>query len=266
MDTIQISIEATEEEQEILISKLEDFNTKGFEQTSNYLLAYFNENDFSAYDIKQIIKFFSYQITTIKDRNWNDVWESNFSPVIIDDYCLIRAEFHESDKTLPIEIIITPKMSFGTGHHPTTHMMISMMRKLDFKGKEVFDFGTGTGILAILAEKSGAKKVFATDSDSWSIENCRENVLKNECKNIIIEQTDKLPDHSFDIILANINKNVILNYIPQLKKILKRGGFLLLSGILNTDEMDLSNACKSVSITLSKKVEIITWICLLFID
>ena len=124
---------------------------------------------------------FIFKETLIPEANWNQVWESNFDPVIVDDFVAIRADFHEPVKGVSLEIIITPKMSFGTGHHATTYMMIEQMRELDFTGKSVFDFGTGTGVLAILAEKLGANKVIAVDNDEWSIENAEENFEKNNC-------------------------------------------------------------------------------------
>ncbi len=125
----------------------------------------------------------SFSKTIIEETNWNQVWESNFDPVIVDDFVAVRAHFHEPIKNVQHEIVITPKMSFGTGHHATTYMMMQQMRELDFAGKNVFDFGTGTGVLAILAEKLGAQKVIAIDNDDWSIENADENVKRNNCTN-----------------------------------------------------------------------------------
>src|SRR5579875_1868909 len=161
MNSIQISIEANEEQQEILVSQLSEFEAVGFEQTENFLIAYFNEISFKSYDVIELLKGYSFHVTTIEEKNWNEVWESNFQPVIVNNFCAIRAEFHEPIKNVEHEIIITPKMSFGTGHHATTYMMIEQMQQIDFKDKTVFDFGTGTGILAILAEKLGAKKITA---------------------------------------------------------------------------------------------------------
>ena len=119
--------------------------------------------------------------TTIEETNWNQVWESSFEPVVVDDFVAVRADFHEPIKGIKHEIVITPKMSFGTGHHATTYMMLEQMGKLDFKDKRVLDFGTGTGVLAILAEKMGAKKIIAIDNDEWSIENANENIKRNNC-------------------------------------------------------------------------------------
>lgn len=265
MNSIQISIEANEEEQEILISQLSDLGAEGFEQTDGYLLAYFNENIFKSYEINELLKGYSFTTDTIKEKNWNEVWESNFQPVIVDDFCAIRAEFHESIKNVEHEIIITPKMSFGTGHHATTYMMIEQMRVIDFRNKTVFDFGTGTGILAILAEKLGAAKITAIDVDDWSISNGKENIERNNCSRISVNLSSQIPDKKFDVILANINRNVILNYLPQLNSCLNENGCLLLSGLLSSDEKDILEAVNKEKLMLSKRIERNNWISLAFI-
>lgn len=264
MNSIQISIEATEEEQEILISQLSDLGAEGFEQTDKYLLAYFNENIFKSYEINKLLEGHSFITNTIREKNWNEVWESNFQPVIVDDFCAIRAEFHEAIKNVEHEIIITPKMSFGTGHHATTYMMIEQMRAIDFRNKTVFDFGTGTGILAILAEKLGAAKITAIDVDDWSISNAKENIERNNCSKISISLSSEIPNEKFDIILANINRNVILNYSSQLVKSLKEKGCLLLSGLLASDEKDILEAGSNESLKLLNHTERSNWISLLF--
>jgi len=266
MDSIQITIEATEEQQEILISQLEELNANGFEQTQNNLLAYFSENNFDSYEINQLLENYSFNISTIEDRNWNEVWESNFQPVIVDDFCAIRADFHNPIKNVEHEIIITPKMSFGTGHHATTYMMIEQMRHLNFTNKKVFDFGTGTGILAILAEKLGASSVQAIDVDDWSIQNAKENIEKNASSNIDVELSSKIPSKKFDIVLANINRNVIIQYLPELKNVLYENSFLLLSGLLTSDEKCIVETCNQQNFSLIRKTEKNNWISLLFVN
>jgi ribosomal protein L11 methyltransferase len=265
MNSIQISIEAKEEQQEILISQLSDLGVDGFEQTDNYLIAYFNENTFKSYDVNELLKGYSFTTKTIEEKNWNQEWESNFQPVVVDNFCAIRAEFHKPIKDVEHEIIITPKMSFGTGHHATTYMMIEQMRDIAFKNKTVFDFGTGTGILSILAEKLDALKVEAIDVDNWSITNTRENIERNQCTKISVKLSSQIPNESFDIILANINRNVILNYLSQLGNCLKENCFLLLSGLLNSDETDIVESCNHEKLKLIKCNERNNWISLLFI-
>jgi ribosomal protein L11 methyltransferase len=264
MGSIQISIEANEAQQEILIGELSDYGAEGFEQTSNTLIAYFPENNFNSYDINEALKDFVAHIATIEEQNWNSVWESNFQPVEVGSFCRVRADFHEAKQGFTHEIIITPKMSFGTGHHATTYMMIEQMKDIDFNGKHVFDFGTGTGILAILAEKLGAVAIHAIDVDKWSIENSGENISKNHCSKIFPEHTSNLPTETFDIVLANINRNVILQYLPQINNIIDKG-HILLSGLLIEDQEEIVEACIQHDLQLVKRAEKAQWISLLFI-
>lgn len=266
MNSIQISIEANEEEQEILISQLSELNAQGFEQTENFLIAYFNENTFKSYDVNELLNGYSFNTMIIEEKNWNEEWERNFQPVIVDDFCAIRAEFHQPIDNVEHEIIITPKMSFGTGHHATTYMMIEQMRGIDFKENNVFDFGTGTGILAILAEKLGASKVTAIDVDEWSIENAKENVLRNDCYKIELTLSSQIPQEQFDVILANINRNVILDSLSQLKASLKSNSYLLLSGLLKLDEKDIIQGCNFHGLKLAKITERNNWISLLLVN
>ncbi|HEU0110310.1 MAG TPA: 50S ribosomal protein L11 methyltransferase [Flavisolibacter sp.] len=263
MNSIQISIKANEQEQELLISQLSDLDAIGFEQIEDRLIAYFPANDFNSYEVTRILNNYEFVSKELKEQNWNEVWEHNFQPVAVQSFCGIRADFHKPFTGIEHEIIITPKMSFGTGHHATTYMMIDQMKDLDFKNKSVFDFGTGTGILSILAEKLGAREVVAIDVDEWSIENTNENIEKNNCKRIVVSLSSKLPSQKFEIVLANINRNVILDYIKDLKKILKPGAHLLLSGLLTSDETIIIEACKTNDLELLKKTERNNWISLL---
>ncbi|MGZ3939917.1 MAG: 50S ribosomal protein L11 methyltransferase [Flavisolibacter sp.] len=266
MNSIQVSIAADEEHQEILISQLSELGSEGFEQTDDYLLAYFNEFTFKSYEINELLKGYSFVVNTMKEQNWNEVWESNFSPVVVDSFCAIRAEFHEPITGMEHEIIITPKMSFGTGHHATTYMMIEQMSAIDFKNKSVFDFGTGTGILAILAEKLDSSSVTAIDVDEWSIANAQENLERNLCSKVSVSLSSEIPNMKFDIILANINRNVILSHLSQLNKDLDpKGGYLLLSGLLTSDRVDIVGACTELGLSLVKQTERNNWISLLLI-
>jgi ribosomal protein L11 methyltransferase len=163
------------------------------------------------------------------------------------------------------EIVITPKMSFGTGHHATTFMMIQQMQEIDFSGKKVFDFGTGTGILAILAERLGAKKIIAVDNDDWSIANTAENLERNNCSKVELKKADKVTaDERFDIILANINKNVILDNFSSLVKQLSSKGILLLSGLLTEDEADILAEAGKFPLIFSVKSASNNWVALRF--
>ena len=264
MNYIQLTITATEPEQEKLISYLSELGATGFEQQEDALLAYFAEDAFPSYDVNEKLKDFQFQISTVKEQNWNEVWEQAFQPVVVDDFCAVRAHFHEPIAGVQHEIIITPKMSFGTGHHATTYLMMQQMQSLNFGGKTVFDFGTGTGILAILAEKLGAEKVLAIDNDEWSFENAQENAERNNCTKIDIQLSSVLPQKSFDIVLANINRNVILQYMPYLNALVNNKDILLLSGLLVDDKEEIVEACRQNGFLLVNEGEKTNWISLLF--
>lgn len=264
--SIQISIQADEPRQELLISLLSDLGAEGFEQTDDRLTAYFNALQFPSYEVNGLLQGERYEMQTLEEQNWNAVWESNFPPVIVGDFCAVRAEFHAPIPGVAYELVITPKMSFGTGHHATTWMMIDAMKYLDFQGARVFDFGTGTGILAILAEKLGAASVTAIDVDDWSIRNATENVERNNCCKISLSLSTNIPSAEFDVVLANINRNVILQYLPYLEGCVRSGGHLLLSGLLTTDETDLVEACSRHHFRLVQRGERSNWISLLFVN
>jgi ribosomal protein L11 methyltransferase len=266
MKHIQLEIIANDYQQEELIALLDEYNPTGFEQTDEKLKAYFNENDFVEEDIQKVLEGYRYERTEVPEQNWNALWEKNFHPVVVEDFCAVRAHFHEPAIGVQHEIIITPKMSFGTGHHATTYMMMQQMRNIDFQNKTVFDFGTGTGILAILAEKLGAAKVTAIDVDDWSIENAKENIERNGCNRITVSLSSNLPEELSDIILANINRNVILAYMEELAKMVKKEGLVLFSGLLAADESDILKAAEQHHLHLLKRTERGGWISLLFVN
>ena len=241
---IQITFHSLQpEQQEWAIAHLAEAGYDGFEEKEEELVAYIPEEKFDPLVLKELAyKYqFRYSQSRVEEQNWNEVWESNFHPVIIDDFVGIRADFHPPLKNVTHEIIITPKMSFGTGHHATTAMMIRQLRELDLSGMTVFDFGTGTGILSILAEKLGAAHVLAVDNDNWSIENARENLAKNGCSRVEVSFADSLGEQDvYDLILANINKNVITAHLATLAGHLREKGMLILSGLLTEDAGEIS--------------------------
>jgi ribosomal protein L11 methyltransferase len=239
---IQISV-AFSEQKERLIAELSEINFYAFEEEKNYLNAYIAEEDFNEIQLREILKGrFDFTKLIIEEENWNVQWESSIQPVIINDFVAVRPSFHEPLEGVKYDLVITPKMSFGTGHHATTFLMIQLMGKVNFSNKTVLDFGTGTGVLAILAEKLGAKEVIAIDNDEWSIRNATENIQANHCSRIKIELKQDLSSlPSFDIILANINLNVISHESLAMTKLLKTKGILLLSGFLIKDEIEIVN-------------------------
>lgn len=205
----------------------------------------------------------SYTFKEMPNINWNEEWEKNFSPINVEDKVLIRAEFHEPMPELH-EIVIQPKMSFGTGHHPTTHLMIQQMLEMDFKGKKVLDMGCGTSVLAIFAKQKGAEDVLAIDIDEWSVENSHENAARNNVQ-LRIEQgtADNLGSENFDIILANINRNILISDIPAYTKVLNTGGQLLLSGLCFFDVDDILEVCSHQGLVLENKQQREEWVSLL---
>lgn len=267
MKTIQITIDVTEQYlKDELIALLSDIQYNAFEEKETELCAYIKEEDFEAEALETILSSYnlSYTKSIIEEQNWNALWESNFDPVVVKDFCVIRAEFHQPFSNIKHEIIITPKMSFGTGHHATTYMMISEMSHIDFEGKHVADFGIGTGVLAILADKLGSSYVWAIDNDEWSIENSKENTERNGCENIKIEKAEGFqPKQKFDVILANINKNIILKNADNLLSALRPKGELLLSGLLREDENDVVSAFVQKGLQHISTSEKNNWICVL---
>lgn len=255
------------EQQDLLIAHLSEAGFEGFEQNDEELKAFIPAGNYDRELIREMA--FKYQLgyseEWIPEQNWNRVWESEFHPVVVDDFVGVRADFHEPLKGVEMEIIITPKMSFGTGHHATTTLMIREMRGLDFSGKRVLDFGTGTGILAILAEKLGAEQVLAIDHDDWSIANAAENLEQNNCGKTVLRKTDRVEgDGSFDIILANINRNVIVENFSALFNHLSPGGSLLISGLLSSDENEIQLLAATYQLKISSKNGLNDWICLRF--
>lgn len=228
---------------EIVIATLSEYGFESFAETDRGFLAYipetsFNTETFEALDIfsnKEIR--INYSLNKIPEQNWNAVWESNFEPVQIGNECYIRAPFHPEIPGIRYEIIIEPKMSFGTGHHETTHMMVQLLLEQDVHEKEVLDMGCGTAVLAILAKKMGASKILAIDNDEWAYNNSIENIEKNHAAEIevLLGDATAIGQRNFNLILANINRNVLLRDIPAYASVLKKGGTLLLSGFYEAD-------------------------------
>jgi len=252
MEYIQFLFEdLSTDKKEILIALLGDAGFEGFEESNQSLKAFIPESlfDQSLYDSIIDIVNVKYLQSNVKQINWNEKWESDFQPVEVIDtttskpFVYIRASFHETNPAFEHDIIVTPKMSFGTGHHPTTFLMVLNMQQLDFAGKTVIDFGTGTGVLAILAEKLGAASVVGIDCDDWSIDNAKENLAANGCTKTTIIKAETIPsEYKGEIILANINLNIIAANIKEIKAACLPGTQLLFSGIMIHDEQKILDA------------------------
>ena len=255
---------------EILIAELGFSGFESFVETSDGVIAYIQEADhFDAIlDAVQILKseefVIIHEFETIAQTNWNAEWEKNFNPIVVDDLCAIRAPFHEAFD-VEYDIVIEPKMSFGTGHHATTFTVMQMMEHLNFKGKSVYDFGTGTGVLAILAEKLGAVDLLAVDNDDWCIENAKENILNNATKWILIKKVDSAyQDRPFDIILANVNRHIIEANMKELTQVAHPGSELILSGLLIEDQEDMIQLAANNGWNFVKSQPLNGWVSLLF--
>lgn len=257
---------------EILMAEIAEAGFDTFMETEKGFEAFVEQNQFDRQKLQDIkdkytpltpIVFF---IDRVEKKNWNEEWEKSYEPIIVDDTIIIRAHFHKPEKKYPYEIIITPKMSFGTGHHQTTHLMLKAQLNIDHKNKLVMDAGTGTAVLAIMASKLGARKVEAFDIDSWSVENGNENAEVNHCVNINIQQgkiSELTFPESFDIILANINKNILLEEMHEYATRLKPGGKLLLSGFYEKDIPDLLHEAQRYDLRKGGSDTRDEWACLL---
>ncbi len=233
------------ETKDILIARLADLGYYGFLEEEDNLKAYINKTQFCGEGLNELSQKMSFAFTTseIPEINWNAQWESSFEPVLVDDFVAVRADFHNVVKNVEYEIVITPKMSFGTGHHATTFLMMREMKNHVWLNKTVLDFGTGTGILAILAAKLGAARITAIDNDPWCIENGHENLLRNGVLNVEMVLSGELtPQKTFDIILANINKHILLQHAQVLIDSLPKGGKLIMSGLLENDLKEIKQA------------------------
>ncbi|TYB79463.1 50S ribosomal protein L11 methyltransferase [Bizionia myxarmorum] len=256
---------------EILIAELGYAGFESFVETETGVTAYIQKEEWQADILEdiQILDSNEFEITfeyhEIEQVNWNAEWERNFSPIVVDEICAVRAPFHEKFDT-EFDIIIEPKMSFGTGHHETTHMMLQHILKNDFKNKSVLDMGCGTGVLAILAEMKGAKPLDAIDIDNWCYLNSLENVERNNCHHIKVLEGDAslLQGKSYDVIIANINRNILLQDIPVYVTCLNAKGLLFLSGFYNEDISAIEALCNKVGLKRVDKLEQNKWVALKF--
>lgn len=264
---------ATQEYAEILLALLDIHAFEGIVENHDSYTAYIRSTELENSILQEIAKSLleigcsmAWKLEYIPEQNWNKLWESNFEPVIVDDRCVIRAPFHDEFDNIPIRITIEPKMSFGTGHHQTTFLMIRQMLGLDFRGKKVLDMGCGTGVLGILASKLGAAEVCCIDSDRWAYENTLENVARNSSVNIVVIEGDKesLPAGKVDSILANINRNVLIDLMPDFNRITQKDSILMLSGILEEDTNVIRNLAEANGFKLKESRLLDGWMMMLF--
>ncbi len=252
---------------DILLAELSALGFESFMETEEGLQAFIPESGWNDQMLNSIRVLkggefdISYTYSLLPLQNWNAVWENSFSPIAVGADCRVRAPFHTSEKVL-YDIVIEPKMSFGTGHHETTHMMLEWLLEMDLEGKSVLDMGCGTGVLAILAAMKGAVGVDAIDIDSWCYTNALENIARNAQDHIRVREGDAamLQAASYHVILANINRNILLGDIPRYAASLKPGGTLLVSGFFLEDLPVISEKCSTVNLKYQKKTQKNHWV------
>ena len=268
LETAEINAEMA---REILVAELGALNFESFVNTDDGLQAYVQEEDFDEQEVRALYILenpdfaFEMEIKTIEQQNWNAAWEKSFEPIEVEGRCVVRAPFHE-EKEVDFDIVIEPKMSFGTGHHETTHQMIAQLLNMDVSGKRVLDMGCGTGILAILACMKGASSITGIDIDEWAYENTLENVRKNKCSHIIVKQggAELLKNCSYDVILANINRNILLNDMEAYTKTMKAGSQIAFSGFYTSDISHIDAKARSLGLRLLRQSEKNNWAALVY--
>lgn len=257
---------------DILMAQLGEIGFESFVETDKGLEAYIQISDLNEAEVSEIQILHSeafkveYTSEEIEQVNWNSEWEKNFQPIVVDDLCQVRAPFHEKKDTT-YDIVIEPKMSFGTGHHATTHMMIQHILKENWQDKKVLDMGCGTGVLAILAEKRGAKPIDAIDIDNWCYQNTIENVSRNDCQEITTMEGDAtlLENKEYDAIIANINRNILLNDMERYTSCLRKDGKLFLSGFYKEDLPIIRECCEQQGLVYDEHLERENWIAAKFV-
>lgn len=257
---------------EILIAQLGFAGFESFVENEDGVTAYIQESDWNdgILNTIQILNSDEFKFTikeeVIEQTNWNSEWEKNFNPIQVDNLVSIRAPFHENPN-LKYDIVIEPKMSFGTGHHETTHMMVQHLLDLDLTNKKVLDMGCGTGILAIFAEMKGAKPIDAIDIDNWCYENSLENVERNNCKHISVFEGDAalLKNKKYDVIIANINRNILLNDMQSYMNCLNEDGIILFSGFYKEDIPIIDAEVSKYGLKLDKVIERNNWVALKYL-
>ncbi|MFN0031546.1 MAG: 50S ribosomal protein L11 methyltransferase [Flavobacteriales bacterium] len=247
---------------EVLLAELAELGFESFEETPHGLRAYIPSASFSEELLQQLMtaqmdaQVMTWKIFILPEQNWNEAWERNFDPIVVDEKCLIKAPFHKGIRSYPLEIIIEPKMSFGTGHHATTHLMLGAMLRMNWKNKQVLDMGSGTGVLAIAAEKLGAAHCTAIDIDIWAYENALENAERNQCTHITCIQGGAetiATDAKYDVVLANINRNILQRDMHLYVAAMSKGASILLSGFYVHDVADISRIATPLGLALQQQ-------------
>jgi ribosomal protein L11 methyltransferase len=275
MDAIYIAydfnVSPKEPATEMLIAQLGYVGFESFVEQDNGVTAYIQKQEWNSKILEDVFLLHSnefnitFEHNEIAQTNWNEEWEKNFNPIQVDDLVSIRAPFH-TNPSLQFDIVIEPKMSFGTGHHETTHMMVQHLLALDLDTKKVLDMGCGTGILAIFAEMKGAKPIDAIDIDSWCYENSLENIQRNNCNHITVYEGDaSVLKEKYDVIIANINRNILLSDIKTYTDCLNENGVLLLSGFYKEDIAIIEDEVTKHGLTFETMIQNNNWVALKYV-
>ena len=264
MDFVTISVKCPADLCDVIIAELFEIGFDSFQEFDDGFEGSCESESFKETSIKAILDRYptaSFEIKKQDRINWNEEWEKNYDPIIVDNRCQVRATFHKANPVFKYDILVNPKMSFGTGHHATTYQMLSYQMGLDHQDKKILDVGCGTGVLAIMASKRGASYIVATDIDDWCIENSRENFSLNGLTNVhlVKGEIELVQEKEFDIIIANINKNVLVDQIAEYNARLVANGFLLLSGFYKEDVSDLHGAAKRLGLKMVTETEKDNW-------
>lgn len=263
---IEFTIPASGDERDILISELSEQSFEGFVEHEESFSAFVPEKDFNRKNFEELLLAYEIPLSNVNEqrleqRNWNAEWEASYEPICIGSDIYIKTPFHPVRDDFKYQLTIQPKMSFGTGHHETTRLMLQLMLHENIQSLHVFDYGCGTGVLSVMASILGAQDIFAVDIDDWAAENLHENAALNQVKNIQFVQGDisQAEGKQFDCILANINKNILLNTMKQMAACLKSGGLLMMSGFYQNDVDDLLNSAHNYGVTLKQKLSENSW-------
>jgi ribosomal protein L11 methyltransferase len=263
-----------EYQQDLLIGALGDIGFDTFEDTETGFDAYILDDQFNETSLNEVLMGFgdelqyTFEVSSIEPENWNEEWEKNFSPLIISENCYVRATFHEPQPQYQYEIVIDPKMAFGTGHHQTTTMVMRYILETDMQGKVVLDMGAGTAILGVLAAKRGAKEIVAIDNDEVCYRSAIENSALNEISNLtsFCGSKETIPNQNFDVILANINRNILLDQIESYAKVLLTGGSIFFSGFYEEPDLQMITAhCAQFNLVYVDHKKINDWVAAKFV-
>jgi len=268
MHYTEVSLQLDPDFADILTAELANLGYESFVETEEGLNAYIVSSDFNESALQAVIDKYAgqtaivYQASALEKRNWNEEWERSYQPIEVAGQVRVRASFHEPDPAYRYDLVINPKMSFGTGHHETTAMMLEQQLTHTAEGKAVLDVGSGTGILAILAARQGARRALAFDIEDWAVENARENADLNGCPQLEVFLgmiSDVSPDDRFELVLANINRNVLLADIPAYVARMSSGAVLLVSGFYETDAPDIEACGREAGLTVLNRLTKNNW-------